>query len=159
MSAEMLNLFPTDYPTVYVGVTDEWWTESEYAPVNTKRFSNFVMNEVFDKCAFVFASKKLGKGDGYAVVAIHVGVSGDDAYIRGIQLIGTYKSSPDRRTQNEGYIAMMSDAILDKYQYGRRYYLGEGDSMKAVKDTISAWMMGEITPSGSIPDYDFVEGF
>jgi len=159
MSAEYMMLLPPTYPVFYVGVVNEWWTNEEFASLFTQDYTQLVPQDSSNTVAFVFASEKLGKGKGFAILNVSVAIQGENAFIRGIQHIGTYEESPDRQTKNEAYINMMSDAELNKCLYGRRYYLGEGDRMSVVKAVIVAWMDGEITESGSIPDYDFVEAF
>ena len=62
--------FPKEYPVFYVDVVNDWWEGDEYSSILTNRYTDFLAGGTEQDIAFVFSSKKLGKGKGYALMAL-----------------------------------------------------------------------------------------
>jgi hypothetical protein len=150
---------PRTYPTFFVGVMDEWWDDEDYSHTMTKDHTDFLLGSIHEEIALVFASRKLGKGKKYALMALVFSSIDEDAYIRGLIHLGDYDEAPNEDTKNKAYLDLVLNDKLDSFQHGERYYIGEGDEMRQIKQIIEAWMDGLINVSGSIPDYDFVRTF
>jgi len=155
MQSQVFLRFPAEYPNMYVRQLGEWWSEQDYASVMTQRHTEFLIRNGDEEGLFIFASHKLGKGKGFALMGVGVSIIGDDAYIKGIQYKGTFIEPLRSNSKNKAYLKIMMDE--NNNDYDQIFYLGIGDSMKQVKEIIEAWIMGEINDSGSIPEYDFVE--
>ena len=156
MMSENYIRFPKEYPLFYVDMVNDWWDGEEYSSIQTNRHTDFLTGGTEEDIAFVFSSEKLGKGKGYALMALVFSIIDSDAYIRGLIHLGTYSESPNEVSKNKAYIEMIMNSRLDSFQDGERFYIGEGDNMDRIKELIEAWMVGEVGVYGSLPDYDFV---
>tara|TARA_R110002110_G_scaffold111604_2_gene277855 strand:- start:12438 stop:12923 length:486 start_codon:yes stop_codon:yes gene_type:complete len=158
---EYLVPFPDDYTTFYSEKVRDWWSYIDYAELFSENFRELLLknNKEGDLLAIVFASKKLGGGENYALLYIPVAIEIEDVQMRGVKHIGTFKNPPNRITKNAAYITMLTDESLNNYKYGNRMYIGTTEKISEVKEIIVAWVEGLITPTGSLPDYDYVEMF
>ena len=161
MKNDYLIPFPDEYATFYSEKVRDWWTFIDYAEIFNENFKELLMKKVNegDMLAIVFASKKLGREGNYALLYIPVAIEIEDVQMREIMHIGTYKNPPNQITKNEAYIRMLTDESLNNFKYGNRLYIGTTEKMSEVKEIIVAWVEGLITPTGCLPDYDYVEMF
>ena len=155
-----ITQLPLGYPVFYVGSKDEWVSENEFASKMPKLFSQFIQNKVEEKMLVAFTNSKVATGGvGTALLFVYVSVIGDDAYIRGVKKIGTYKNPPSSKSKNEAHIQLLSHEDGFKYPHGWRYYAGDEIDMGFIREVIEGWMLGLINKSGSAPDYDGVRAF
>lgn len=160
MTDRGLTELPHDYPVFYSGNLDEWMTHDEFRSDFPRRFSSFIMGNYEEKMLVAFTSSKLSKTEGgHAVIFAYVGVIGDDAYLRGVKKIGTFKEPPNWGNKNEAYIHLLSHEDAFAFPYGWRYYAGESNDMKWIREVIEGWMQGLINKTGSTPDYEEVRAF
>ena len=154
MTERGLTELPEDYPCFYLGHIDEWMNYNDTRSDFPNIFASFLKGNYEEKLLISFTSSRLSKSEGgHAVIFVYVGVIGDDAYIRGVKKIGTFKTPPNWGDKNEAYLHLASHEDAFKFPYGWRYYAGESNDMAWIREVIEGWMQGLINKSGSIPDY------
>mgnify|MGYP003649371463 CR=1 FL=1 len=159
MTKKDLLRFPDEFKNYYSEKLGEWQTDVEYYQLFNSNFMKLLSKKDKEMIGIVFSSKVLGSGDDYALMYVPVAIHDGDAQIRGIKHIGTYKSPPYKSPYNEAYINMITYDELLLHPYRNKLYIGTTDKMKDIKEIRQAWAEGLINPTGSLPDYDYVEMF